>query len=50
MHLSVLKGASRNYHRRDEAGIAEAKRLLAEGFYRSNAVRYIAYARLPSTM
>jgi ArsR family transcriptional regulator len=40
-HLSVLKGAGlletrrvaqRNYHRRDEAGIAEAKRLLAEGF------------------
>ena len=40
-HLSVLKGAGlletrrvaqRNYHRRDEAGIAEAKRLLAKGF------------------
>jgi DNA-binding transcriptional ArsR family regulator len=40
-HLSVLRGAGlleirrvaqRNYHRRDEAGIAEAKRLLAEGF------------------
>lgn len=40
-HLSVLRGAGlletrrvaqRNYHRRNEAGIAEAKRLLAEGF------------------
>lgn len=40
-HLSVLKGvglvetrrvAQRNYHRRDEAGIDEAKRILAEGF------------------
>jgi ArsR family transcriptional regulator len=40
-HLAVLRGAGlletrrvaqRNYHRRDEAGIAEAKRLLAEGF------------------
>lgn len=40
-HLAVLKGtglvetrrvAQRNYHRRDEAGIDQAKRLLAEGF------------------
>jgi DNA-binding transcriptional ArsR family regulator len=40
-HLSVLKGAGlvetrrvaqRNYHRRDEAGIDKAKRLLKEGF------------------
>lgn len=40
-HLSVLKGvglvetsrvAQRNYHRRDEAGIERAKRLLAGGF------------------
>jgi DNA-binding transcriptional ArsR family regulator len=40
-HLAVLKGAGlvetrrvaqRNYHRRDEAGIQRAKRLLAEGF------------------
>jgi ArsR family transcriptional regulator len=40
-HLAVLKGAGlvetrrvaqRNYHRRDEVGISEAKRLLAEGF------------------
>jgi ArsR family transcriptional regulator len=40
-HLSVLKDAGlvetqrvaqRNYHRRDEAGIQRAKRLLAEGF------------------
>jgi ArsR family transcriptional regulator len=39
-HLSVLKRAGlvetrrvaqRNYHRRDEAGIEEAKRLLAQG-------------------
>ncbi len=40
-HLSVLKGAGlletrrvaqRNYHRRNEAGITEAKRLLTDGF------------------
>lgn len=40
-HLSLLKNAGlvetrrvaqRNYHRRDEAGIEKAKRLLAEGF------------------
>lgn len=40
-HLSVLKEAGlvetkrvaqRNYHRRDEAGIEEAKRILTEGF------------------
>lgn len=40
-HLSVLKSAGlvetrrvaqRNYHRRDEAGIEKAKRLLKEGF------------------
>lgn len=40
-HLAVLKGAGlvetrrvaqRNYHRRDEAGIDQAKQLLAEGF------------------
>lgn len=40
-HLSILKEAGlvetkrvaqRNYHRRDEAGIEEAKRILAEGF------------------
>ncbi len=40
-HLSILKEAGlvetkrvaqRNYHRRDEAGIEDAKRLLIEGF------------------
>ncbi len=40
-HLSILKEAGlvetkrvaqRNYHRRDEAGIEEAKRILVEGF------------------
>ncbi len=40
-HLSILKEAGlvgtmrvaqRNYHRRDEAGIEEAKRILIEGF------------------
>lgn len=40
-HLSVLKSAGlvetrrvaqRNYHRRDEAGIDKAKRVLAQGF------------------